>query len=115
MDSLPHIKIAQVLDQMDKVDHEGEGIPFDLEYVSKDGRVIKYLQARLARNVRKELPLQLRRKATREVKTTDRREFNDRMAPDSSNKRLYISELTPPFRNCWFRSITQFNGREVDH
>jgi hypothetical protein len=110
---LPKVKIAKVLDLMDATDHEGNGTPFQIKFVASDGRIIEYAAARLARNVKKELPLQLRRSLVREQTNTDRRAFNTRMAPESSIKRLYISELSPPFRNCWFRSIIEFNGREV--
>lgn len=110
---LPKIKIAKVLDLMDATDHDGNGIPFRIKFVAKDGRIIEYPAARLARNVKKELPLQLRRSLIRQETRTDRSYFSSRLAPDSSIKRLYISELNPPFRNCWFRSIVEFNEREV--
>jgi hypothetical protein len=99
---------------MDATDQDGDGIPFAITFVTGDGRIISYNAARLARNVKKELPLQLRRSLVREKTFRKHEDLSERMQMDSSIKRLYISELDPPFRNVWFRSITQINGREVE-
>lgn len=109
---LPKIRIEKVLDAMDAVDSEGEAIPFDIVYIGKKGQIVEYKQARLARNVKRELSLQQRRGISQSSHGQRSLEYK-RKSVEFSIKKLYIKELDPPFRNCWFRSIMFFNGREV--
>ncbi len=100
---------------MDAVDAEGDAIPFDITYIGSRGQIVEYKQARLAKNVKRELTLQQRRGISYQTERThgERSTEYKRKAPEFSIKKLYIKELDPPFRDVWFRSIMFFNGREV--
>jgi hypothetical protein len=106
----PPIRVELMLREMETLSASGEPIPFNITYVKKDGEVVVFKEAILAKKL-KSIPKQLKKSTG-----SHSSDGSYAVAMENSIKRLYIHEYNEnPFRNVWFRSIIEYNGREVIH